>query len=203
MDRNLAVVNADAGLAGTPSLVSTLLRNAGIVLAGSALVAICAHVAVPLWFTPVPVTLQPFAVLLLGLLLGPRVAFATMVAYLAEGAAGLPVFTPHGLGGMAQLLGPTGGYLLSYPVVAPLVSVLWRRGSGKGARSFSRGVLVAGAGSLVTLAMGALWLGVLLHAAPITVLNHAVLPFLPGDALKVCAAAGIAVGVARVRRQES
>jgi biotin transport system substrate-specific component len=184
-------------------LVSTLLRNAGIVLAGSALVAICAHVAVPLWFTPVPVTLQPFAVLLLGLLLGPRVAFATMVAYLAEGAAGLPVFTPHGLGGMAQLLGPTGGYLLSYPVVAPLVSVLWRRGSGKGARSFSRGVLVAGAGSLVTLAMGALWLGVLLHAAPITVLNHAVLPFLPGDALKVCAAAGIAVGVARVRRQES
>jgi len=111
------------------SAASELLRAGGIVLAGSALIAVCAHVAVPLWFTPVPVTLQPFAVLVLGMLLGPRVAFATMVAYLAEGAAGLPVFTPHGLGGVAQLLGPTGGYLLSYPVVAPLVSVLWRLGS--------------------------------------------------------------------------
>jgi biotin transport system substrate-specific component len=167
------------------------------VLAGSALVAVCAHVAIPLWFTPVPVTLQPFAVLLLGLLLGPRIAAGTMVAYLAEGAAGLPVFTPHGLGGMAQLLGPTGGYLLSYPLVAPMVSWLWRRGS----RSFSRGLVVAGAGSLITLALGAVWLSVLTHAAPITVLNHAVLPFLPGDVLKVCAAAGIAAGVSKWKRQ--
>jgi biotin transport system substrate-specific component len=180
----------------TPSAVFTLLRSAGIVVAGSALVSVCAHVSVPLWFTPVPVTLQPFAVLLLGLLLGPQLAFATMVAYLAEGAAGLPVFTPHGLGGVLQLLGPTGGYLLSYPIVAPLVSVLWRRG----ARTFSRGLLILGAGSLVTLAIGAVWLGVLTHSGPVTVLNHAVLPFLPGDVLKVVAAAGIGAGMARWRR---
>ena len=179
------------------SAASELLRAGGIVLAGSALIAVCAHVAVPLWFTPVPVTLQPFAVLVLGMLLGPRVAFATMVAYLAEGAAGLPVFTPHGLGGVAQLLGPTGGYLLSYPVVAPLVSVLWRLGS----RSFYRGVAIAGAGSLVTLAMGAAWLGIYTHAGAMTVLNHAVLPFLPGDVLKVAAAAGIAVGASRFKRK--
>ena len=95
----------------------------------SALVAVAAHVSIPLWFTPVPITLQPFAVLLLGLLLGPRLAFATMAAYLAEGAAGLPVFTPSALGGVAHLLGPTGGYLLSYPVVAPLISWMWRRGA--------------------------------------------------------------------------
>ena len=173
--------------------VSAALRAGGIVLAGSALVAVCAHVAIPLWFTPVPVTLQPFAVLVLGMLLGPRMAFATMVAYLAEGAAGLPVFTPHGLGGVAQLLGPTGGYLLSYPIVAPLVSVLWRMGS----RGFYRGVMVAGTGSLVTLAMGAVWLGIYTHAGAMTVLNHAVLPFLPGDVVKVAAAAGIAVGASR------
>jgi biotin transport system substrate-specific component len=176
--------------------VMNLLRSAGIVVAGSALVAVCAHVSIPLWFTPVPVTLQPFAVLVLGLLLGPQLAFATMVAYLVEGAAGLPVFTPHGLGGMLQLFGPTGGYLLSYPVVAPLVSVVWRRG----ARSFSRGLVVAGAGSLVTLAMGAVWLGVLKQMPPMTLLNVTVLPFLPGDVLKVVAASGIATAAARWRR---
>lgn len=173
------------------------LRDGGIVLAGSAVVAICAHVSIPLWFTPVPVTLQPFAVITLGLLMGPRMAFATMLAYLTEGAAGLPVFTPIGIGGLLQLFGATGGYLLSYPVVAPMVSSLWRRGS----RSFSRGLFVAGVGSLVTLTMGAVWLGILTHATPLVVLNHAVLPFLPGDALKVCAAAGIAAGLARMSKQ--
>ena len=173
------------------------LRAGGIILAGSAVVAICAHVSIPLWFTPVPVTLQPFAVITLGLLMGPRMAFATMLAYLTEGAAGLPVFTPIGIGGLLQLFGATGGYLLSYPVVAPMVSSLWRRGS----RSFSRGLFVAGVGSLATLTMGAVWLGILTHAAPLVVLNHAVLPFLPGDALKVCAAAGIAAGLARMSKQ--
>lgn len=158
--------------------------------------AVAAHVSIPLWFTPVPITLQPFAVLLLGLLLGPRLAFATMVAYLAEGAAGLPVFTPSLLSGVAHILGPTGGYLLSYPVVAPLISAIWRRG----ACTFSRGVIVAGAGSLVTLTMGAAWLGVATHLAPMAVLQAAVLPFLPGDVLKVVAAAGIAAGAARWRR---
>lgn len=167
-----------------------------MVLAGSALIAVCAHISIPLLFTPVPVTMQPFAVLLLGLLMGPRMAFAATVAYLAEGAAGLPVFTPNGPGGLLQLFGPTGGYLLSYPVVAPLVAAVWRRG----ARSFTRGVLVAGAGSLVTLGMGAVWLGVLTHAAPAALIGHGVLPFLPGDVLKVLLAAGIGAGAARWRR---
>ncbi|HEX4320190.1 MAG TPA: biotin transporter BioY [Acidobacteriaceae bacterium] len=198
MNRNAGVVAAERGeLNEAPGLVVNLLRGAGIVLAGSALIAVCAHIAIPLWFTPVPITLQPFAVLLLGLLLNPRLAFGAALAYLAEGAAGLPVFTPHGLGGAAQLLGLTGGYLLSYPLVAPMVSWLWRRGS----RSFTRGLAIAGLGSLVTLALGAIWLGMETHAAPSTVLNHAVLPFLPGDLLKICAAAGIATGVSRLRRQ--
>ena len=179
-------------------LAATMLRGAGVVLVGSALVAVCAHVSVPLWFTPVPVTLQPFAVVLLGLLLNPRLAFATMGAYLAEGAAGLPVFTPHGLGGVAQLLGPTGGYLLSYPVVAPLVSAWWHRSS----RTFSRGLMIAGAGSLVTLAMGATWLGIWHRMNPSVLMSEAVLPFLPGDVLKVVAAAGMAAGAERWKRQQ-
>jgi len=174
------------------------LRSAGLVLAGTALVAVCAHAAIPLWFTPVPVTLQPFAVLVLGLLLAPRLAFATMVAYLAEGAAGLPVFTPHGPGGLLQLFGPTGGYLLSYPVVAPLVSLLWHRSAS---RSYSRALAIAGTGSLVTLAMGAVWLGTLKQMPPMTLLNASVFPFLPGDVLKVCAAAAIASGASRIRRE--
>ena len=187
----LAGAAADAGV---ESSALTLIRGAGIVLAGSALIAVCAHVSIPLLFTPVPVTLQPFAVVLLGLLLSPRLAVSTMVAYLLEGAAGLPVFTPHGLGGVAQLLGPTGGYLLSYPLVAGLVSVLWRSGM----RSFSRALMVAGLGSLITLGLGAVWLGFITHSGAGTVLNHAVLPFLPGDVLKVVAAAGIAVGVSKI-----
>ena len=196
MNRNLGTVGAPVGQAEAGQLVSSLLRSVGIVLACSLLVAVCAHVAVPLWFTPVPVTLQPFAVLMLGLLLGPGLAAGSMVAYLAEGAAGLPAFTPHGLGGVAQLLGPTGGYLLSYLLVAPLVSILWRHG----VRSYSRALMAAATGSLVTLFFGAAWFWLLTHAAPMTLLNQTVLPFLPGDALKVCAAAGIAFGVRRILR---
>src|SRR5215472_18332131 len=73
---------------------SAWLRSAGIVLVGSLFVAACAHASLPLYFTPVPLTLQPFAVLLLGLLLSPRLAAATLLAYLGEGAIGLPVFSP-------------------------------------------------------------------------------------------------------------
>jgi biotin transport system substrate-specific component len=172
-------------------------RGAALVIAGSAFVALCAHVSIPLWFTPVPVTLQPFAVVLLALLLEPGVALGVMIAYLAEGAAGLPVFTPSGPGGLAQILGLTGGYLMSYPVVALLVSTLWRRG----ARSFSRGLLVAAAGDLLILTLGAAWMEIWTHGSVTALMGGAVVPFLPGDALKVCAAAGIATGFARMKRR--
>ncbi len=174
------------------------LRCVGIILAGSALVAVCSRFAVPLYFTPVPLTLQPFAVLLLGLLLSPGLAAATLGAYLAEGILGLPVFVPTSTatGGLAHLLGPTGGYLLAYPLAAELISWLWRR-TGRG---FAAAVLSAAAGSAAILASGALWLGVVTHASAWSVLAVAVLPFLPGDALKIAAAAALAVGFFRVRR---
>ncbi len=171
------------------------VRKTATVLAATLLIAACAHVSFPLWFTPVPVTLQPFAVLLLGLMLSPGMAATTMLLYLAEGAMGLPVFTPHGLGGLAQLLGPTGGYLLSYPMVAAGVSWLWRRGS----RSMGRTLAITAAGSLGTLAMGALWMMLLTHAGLTVLLAHTVLPFLPGDAVKVVTAATLACSWQRVR----
>ena len=129
--------------------VSSGLRGAAVVLAGGALVAVCSHISLPLWFTPVPLTLQPFAVLLLGLVLSPRLAAATLGAYLLEGAAGLPVFAPgFALGaGMAHLLGPTGGYLMSYPAAAALVS--WLR--GRLTRGFGGAMLSAAGGNAVIL----------------------------------------------------
>jgi biotin transport system substrate-specific component len=155
------------------------------VVSASALVAICAHIAVPLGFTPVPVTMQTFAVLLLGLLFGPGPAFACLALYLMEGAVGLPVFSPHGPGGLAQMLGPTGGYLLSYPFAAALASVLYRRGR----RSLVAAVAAAGLASLLILAAGATWLALLTHAKFSVVFAQSVAPFLPGDAIKILAAA--------------
>jgi biotin transport system substrate-specific component len=178
--------------------VASWLRDAGVVLAGSALVAVCSHISLPLWFTPVPLTLQPFAVLLLGLMLSPRLAAAILGAYLLEGAAGLPVFAPgFALGaGMAHLLGPTGGYLMSYPAAAALVSWMRRRMTS----GFGSAVLSAAAGNVMILLCGFVWLAVWTHAAVGSAFTLGVLPFLPGDALKVVAAAGIARGLGRIRR---
>ena len=178
-----------------------VMRPLGIVISGSLLAAICAHVAIPLSFTPVPLSLAPFAVLLLGLVLSPRMAAVTFVAYLAEGAAGLPVFAPSAIApsGLAHLLGPTGGYLMSYPLAAALIAWLWRRLGDRMGRSFATGAVCAALGDVAILVCGALWLSILPHFAPASAL--AVLPFLPGDALKVAAAAGLAAGWVRIRRQ--
>jgi biotin transport system substrate-specific component len=174
------------------------MRHAAVVVTGSAFVAICAHIALPLYFTPVPLTLQNFAVLALGLLLPPRLAFDTLLAYLVEGAVGLPVFTPSPIaGGLAHLLGPTGGYLLVYPIAAALISVLWRN-SGRG---FVAAAISAAVGDLAILLSGVLWLSIFTHAALRSVLTIGFSPFLPGDALKISAVAALAVGVQRLRRR--
>jgi biotin transport system substrate-specific component len=183
----------------TSSRSNSLIRWVASVVAGSALVAICAHVSVPLFFTPVPMTLQPFAVLLLGLLLDPAAAFTALALYLVEGASGLPVFTPQGPGGILQLAGLTGGYLMSYPFVAALVSFVYRR---LGERRFASGLIAAAAGDVLILASGTIWMAVATHQQFSTLLSLSVVPFLPGDALKVCAAAAIAAGWLRIRKTE-
>lgn len=183
----------------TSTSASPWLRTAAVVLVGNALLALCAHLALPLWFTPVPLTVQPFAVLLLGLLLTPRMAATTLCAYLAEGALGLPVFAPASTSGLAHLLGPTGGYLLAYPIAAIVISFLWRR-SG---RQFSTALVSAALGDLLILLSGALWLAALTHTSARSVLALSFFPFLPGDAIKVAAAAALGSGFQRLRNRGS
>src|SRR5438270_11646000 len=101
--------------------------NGVLIVGASLLIAICAHVSIPLWFTPVPITLQTFGVMLLALTIGGWRASAALVLYLLEGVSGLPVFSPSGPGGIAQILGPTGGFLMAYPLAALAGGLLARR----------------------------------------------------------------------------
>ena len=103
---------------GTQDRILDGASQIAIVVGASLFVALCARIVLPLPFTPVPLTLQNFGVLLVGLALGSRRGFAALALYLAEGLIGMPVFSPTGPGGLAQLLGPTGGFLLAYPLVA-------------------------------------------------------------------------------------
>src|SRR5947207_15010486 len=103
-------------------------KQAAVVIGASLVVALCARVTIPLPFTPVPLTLQNFGVLLVGLTLGSRRSFAALALYLVEGAVGIRVFNPAGHGGVAQLFGVTGGYLLAYPFVAALAGWIMERG---------------------------------------------------------------------------
>jgi biotin transport system substrate-specific component len=116
-------------------------RQVALIVGASLVVALCARISIPLPFTPVPLTVQNLGVLLVGLLLGSRRGFAALALYLAEGAAGLPVFSPTGPGGIAQLFGPTGGFLLAYPFVAFLAGYVVERGVKSFARSAVAGVL--------------------------------------------------------------
>jgi biotin transport system substrate-specific component len=174
------------------------LAPIGVAFGASALVAICAHASLPLLFTPVPLSLAPFAVLFLGLALGPRMAFAALSLYLLEGLAGLPVFSPGGPGGAAQLFGFTGGYLLSYPFAAALAGFLYRAAP----RTFAHGMVAAGTASLLILVAGAAWLKVHTHADFRLILAQAVDPFLPGDILKVVAASAAATGIGTLQRRK-
>jgi biotin transport system substrate-specific component len=160
-----------------------------LAISATAFVAICAHVSVPLYFTPVPVTLQTLAVILIGLALGPALGFSAMLLYLAEGAMGLPVFSPHGPGGVAQLLGPTAGFLFSYPLAAAAAGSLIRA-VRLGRSQFPAAILAGIAASAVIFSMGAGWIAHLLHLSPGAAWHMGVAPFLPGEVLKVAAAAG-------------
>lgn len=194
----MAQMTATSTLANHSPLAS-LARASAAIVAGSLFVALCAHISVPLFFTPVPLTLQPFAVLVLGLFLEPAVAFAALAAYLVEGASGLPVFTPQGPGGLLQLLGPTGGYLLSYPFAAACIGLLYKN---LRMRNFGTAMLSAAAGNVLILVAGTLWLAAVTHQPLVHTASLSIVPFLPGDALKVSAAAAIAAGWLRLRKIE-
>lgn len=169
-----------------------------MVVAATALVAACAHVSFPLPFTPVPLTLQTFAVILVGMTLGPVAGFSAMVLYLAEGAAGMPVFSPQGHGGAAQLLGPTAGYLFSYPLAAAAAG--WIARSLRVESRFTRAVVAGIAASIVIFTLGAGWMAYFYHLNAFAAWTLAIAPFLPGDAIKVTAASGIFSAMQRWKR---
>jgi|SRR5208337_3058263 len=172
-------------------------RQVALVAGASLLVALCARVTIPLMpLTPVPLTMQNFGVLLAGLLLGSRRGFAALMLYLIEGAAGLPVFNPTGPGGIAQLLGPTGGFLMVYPFVAFLAGYIFERGTKSFARAAIAGILAE-----ISLFVGGLaWLYLFTHSlAKAAYLG--LYWFLAAEVIKVMFAAAIASRWRRSRNE--
>ena len=160
-----------------------VFRDTLLVVGASLATALAAQIAVPLPWSPVPLTGQTFAVLLSGAVLGARRAFLAQLLYLAEGALGMPVFAA-GAAGMARLIGPTGGYLMAFPLAAALTGGLAERGWD---RRFVTTFLALLAGSAVVFALGLAWLARFVPAERLLVMG--LLPFLPGDLIKSALAA--------------
>lgn len=165
------------------------LSQVALIIGGSLFVAVCARKGsisiMPL--TPVPLTLQNFAVLLVGLLLGSRRGFAAMMLYLVEGLSGLPVFNPSGPGGIAQLFGVTGGFLLAYPFVAFVAGSVFEAGK----KTFARAALAGILAEALLFAGGLAWLYALTHSLA-KAAYFGLYWFVAGEVIKVMLAAGIA-----------
>lgn len=172
---------------------STLERTVGIALF-VALTAAAARIRVPLPFTPVPMTMQPMAVLLAGAILGPRAGALSQILYISIGLAGVPVFAGAPGAGPAVLLGPTGGYLVSYPLVALLVGALAGRSAG-----FIRMALAMILGLAVIYASGTLQLMAVTSSSFDQALAGGIYPFLMADLIKVGVAALLAAGYRAAR----
>lgn len=187
--------------------VSPLLGHAiraASVLFVTVLTAAAAQISVPLPFTEVPFTFQPMVVLIGGLALGARLACASQLLYLAAGIAGLPVFAASATlpPGFLRLLGPTGGYLMAYPIAALLVGFLAERGFD---RRYVTSVFAMLAGLVLIYAFGVTWLGLFARSATQTApagiqaaLVAGVYPFVVADLVKLLAAAGILPGIWRL-----
>jgi len=175
------------------------IRVASVVLL-AALTAAAAQISIPLPFTPVPFTLQPMVVLLGGAALGARLGMSAQVLYLIAGIAGLPVFAasavlPHGA---LRLLGPTGGYLMSYPFAAFVAGWLAERGFD---RRYITSVVAMACGLAVVFACGVTWLALFARPAGAgfsAALRTGLYPFLVADVIKLFVAAGVMPGLWRV-----
>ncbi len=182
-----------AKTAATPlTRPSVWLQHVLLVVGASFFVGLCAHLSVPLPFTPVPLTLQNFAVLVVGLALGSRRGFAALVLYLVEGMSGLPIFA-GGSAGLAPLLGPSGGYLMMYPLVA--LAVGWIAAPGR--RQFWRAVLACVAGEIVLFAGGVAWLALLAHGSWPQAVQFGLYPFVFAEIAKIVAASGASLKLPR------
>ncbi len=149
------------------------------VLAGSGLLALSAQFTIYLGFTPVPINLQTLAVFLIGATLGSKRGSLAVLAYLAEGAMGLPVFS-NGGGSLAYLLGPTGGYLIAFVPAAYLVGVLLEKGACK---QYTRTLLATTLASMLILAIGTFWLS--FYVGRESAIALGVAPFILGEIGKI------------------
>ena len=180
------------------SLANPMARDGLLILVGTLFMALCAQIRIELPFTPVPITGQTLGVYLIGALYGPRLGALTLLAYLGQGLLGLPVFaggtnawSPSRFPGLPVIIGPTAGYLFAFPLAAFVVGLLANRGWDRRVRTAIPAML---AGEAIILTLGFSWLVVatLLLTGTVSVpalIGAAVLPFLPGAALKIGLAA--------------
>jgi biotin transport system substrate-specific component len=191
------MIRTDAVRPARDRLGLGLLEGKGALAVGVAvcalLTALGAQIRIPLPWTPVPLTLQTFFVPLAGAALGPVLGAGSQLLYLAVGLAGLPVFA-GGAAGPAVLWGATAGYLAGFPLAAWGAGAFLRRSPGP---SLPRIGLAIALGMAAIYACGAAWLVIGLHASLGQALTAGVLPFLPGDAVKAIAAAGLVRGAWR------
>ena len=178
------------------------------IAAANMLLALCAHIVIPLPFTPVPITGQTFGVLFVAVLLGARRSGIALVLYLLEGLAGLPVFKPLGIPGPARFIGPTAGYLVAYPFAAFATGWLVERAAAvrlpKAVKWQPAGASLVGAllcGETIIFLGGCTWLALGMHLGwPVAIQNGA-LPFVPGEIIKMALIVTLVGGFALFRRE--
>ena len=161
------------------------VRSAGLVIVFSLLIAACAQFSIHIG--PIPITGQTFAVLLTGMLLGSRLGAAAVIAYLIEGAIGLPFFAGGGAG-LVRFLGPTAGYLVAFPAAAFIVGAFAEHGWDK---RYHTAVAAMAIGSVIIFLGGWAWFAILTNTAPVAAFKLAVLPFLLGDVIKIALGAAV------------
>jgi len=161
------------------------VRSAGLVIVFSLFIAACAQFAIHIG--PIPITGQTFAVLLTGALLGSRLGAAAVIAYLIEGAIGLPFFAAGGAG-LVRFFGPTGGYLVAFPAAAFITGAFAEHGWDK---RYLTAVAAMAIGSIVIFLGGWAWYAVLTNTPPVAAFKLAVAPFLLGDVIKIALGAAV------------
>jgi biotin transport system substrate-specific component len=173
-------------------------RSVGLVIVFSLFIAAAAQFAIHIG--PIPITGQTFAVLLTGALLGSRLGAAAVIAYLIEGAIGLPFFA-GGAAGIVRFFGPTGGYLVAFPAAAFITGAFAEHGWDK---NYPRAVAAMAIGSVVIFLGGWAWYSILTNTPAVAAFQLAVLPYLPGDVIKIAlGAAVLPTGWALLKRKAS
>jgi biotin transport system substrate-specific component len=161
------------------------VRQVGLVIGFSLLTALAAQVVIPTG--DVPITGSTFAVLLTGALLGSRLGAMAMIAYLIEGASGLPFFS-GGHGGLLHLMGPTGGYLIAFPAAAYVTGAFAEHGWD---RRFLTAAAAMAIGSVIIMLSGWAWFSIVMRTSPLLTLWATVIKFIPGDIVKILLAAAV------------